>query len=357
MGGQKAIALFYQYLGNIIPVSIFSTGNNERAASEEFQPVLGNSVLRYGNIFLYGKLKRMMRSQSITHLFIEHPYMGWLGLLLKRSLRVPLIVRSHNIESLRFKSIGKWWWGMLWHYERFVHRRADHNFFITDEDKLFAIEHFRLDARRCHTITYGFESSRPVADSIKQDAKRQLQIRHQLQPGEKIILFNGTLDYQPNKTALEAILKFINPLLLQQENFSYRIIICGNNLPASFNGLENYRDKNIIYAGFVDDITLYFNGADIFINPVTDGGGIKTKLVEALGAGLSCISTKSGAIGVPSGITGGKMQVTEDNDWKAFAEKTMAIDITGSTPDGFYSHFYWGAIAKKAADILQNKTV
>jgi hypothetical protein len=63
------------------------------------------------------------------------------------------------------------------------------------------------------------------------------------------------------------------------------------------NELKNYADQNIIYAGFVDDISIYFKGADVFINPVSYGGGIKTKLVEALGYNLNAVSTSNGAIG------------------------------------------------------------
>ncbi|MBK7558780.1 MAG: glycosyltransferase [Chitinophagaceae bacterium] len=74
----------------------------------------------------------------------------------------------------------------------------------------------------------------------------------------------------------------------------------------------------MIYAGFVEDINLYFKGCDIFINPVVNGGGIKTKLVEALGYDLSVTSTKTGAIGIPVEMTGNKMKISEDNDWKAF---------------------------------------
>ncbi len=37
-----------------------------------------------------------------------------------------------------------------------------------------------------------------------------------------------------------------------------------------------------------------------------DGGGIKTKLVEALGYNMNVVTTTSGAIGVPLSITGEK---------------------------------------------------
>ena len=141
-------------------------------------------------------------------------------------------------------------------------------------------------------------------------------------------------------------------MLLVAGNFKYKIIICGNKLPSAYNGLFDYKEKNIIYAGFVDDINLYFKGADIFINPVIDGGGIKTKLVEALGYNCTVISTKSGAIGIPVEITDDKLNIVPDEDWKSFATAVMNTNSTVQTPDTFFEHFYWGNIAGKAAEII-----
>ena len=106
------------------------------------------------------------------------------------------------------------------------------------------------------------------------------------------------------------------------------------------NELKEYRDKNIIYAGFVEDITLYFKGADIFLNPVIEGGGIKTKVVEALGYNLSVISTKSGAIGIPTELTNGKLTIVEDTDWENFINSIYAVNITSTIPQEYFEHFY-----------------
>ncbi|MBK7345377.1 MAG: glycosyltransferase [Chitinophagaceae bacterium] len=64
---------------------------------------------------------------------------------------------------------------------------------------------------------------------------------------------------------------------------------------------------------------MYFKAADVFLNPVIEGGGIKTKLVEALGQNLNVVTTQSGAIGVPQETTGNKMKIIKDGDWAAFA--------------------------------------
>ncbi len=121
------------------------------------------------------------------------------------------------------------------------------------------------------------------------------------------------------------------------------------------NELKQYADQNIIYAGFVDDISLYFKGADVFINPVTDGGGIKTKLVEALGYNLNAVSTINGATGVNEKICNGKLLLCGNIDWQSFAEKMQeATQVNQSITHEFFDHFYWDNIALKAARIIED---
>ncbi|MBK7122385.1 MAG: glycosyltransferase [Chitinophagaceae bacterium] len=356
MGGQKGIAFFNRYLSKHVNLVCVTIKENSQTLPEGYpiKNILSNSLTRYINPFYFFTLCRIIRDEKITHLIIEHPYYGWLGILLKWFCKVTLTVHSHNIESLRFKSMNKWWWGILWHYEKFTHRNADHNFFIQDDDREYAIHHFALDPKLCTIITYGFEKDKvPVTDE-KNTARKLICKTYDIPETEKLLLFNGTLGYKPNLDAVDAILENINPILLATTGFTYKIIICGNKLPSLYNGLFDYKEKNIIYAGFVEDINLYFKGCDIFINPVVNGGGIKTKLVEALGYDLSVTSTKTGAIGIPVEMTGNKMKISEDNDWKAFTDNIINLQTAIHTPAAFFDQFYWDNIAQKAAGILNS---
>jgi hypothetical protein len=350
MGGQKCIALGNKYLSKHLNLTCITTENNVSSEDVNYSVVnvLSDSKLRYINIFYFFKIRNIIKKNSITHLIIEHPYYGWLGILLKRFCSVKLIIRSHNIEANRFKTVGKWWWKLLWQYERFVHKLADVSFFITEEDRIYAINNFGLDIKKCTVITYGFELEQMPNVVSRQSSKLTIKQKYNINNYDLVILFNGTLDYKPNLRALDAILSAINPSL-QKSNFKYKIIVCGNNLPNSYNELKEYQSQNIIYAGFVDDISTYYLAADIFINPVIDGGGIKTKIVEALGYNVSLVTTKSGAIGISKEITESKMIVVDDNNWNEFANAILAINLTKNIPESFFRHFYWGNIAEKAA--------
>lgn len=360
MGGQKCIALFNKYLSKQIDLTCVTVKANTDISSEGYpiKNIISDFIFRYINPILFLKLRRIIKQEAITHLILEHPYYGWLGILLKWFCNIKLLVHSHNIEASRFRSIGKWWWGILWNYEKFVHRNASFSFFIQDDDMNYAIQNYHVDSLKCAVTTYGIERTSPPSEADKNAARKAICNTHNINEVERILLFNGTLNYKPNTDAVESILEKINPILLEAEGFKYKIIICGSKLPERFKNLESYKNKNIIYAGFVEDIELYFKGCDIFINPVNDGGGIKTKVVEALGSGMSVVSSKSGAIGIPQQITGQKLVIAEDNDWGGFAADTLAIKTDTVTPAEFFSYFYWGFIAQKAANhikLLNNK--
>ncbi len=353
-GGKKFIALFYEYLCRIDPVYFISVPENEMPSQvkSSFHGILGSKKLRYANPFLFFRLQKLIKEKEITDLIIVHPYYGWLAWLLKKVTGVRLSILSHNIESIRFKSMGKPWWRGMWLYEKNVHRIIDHNFFVTEEDMSFAIENYSLSPDKCHVITYGIEWQQQPTIAEKRLAAEYLRKQHDIKQNEKILFFNGSLNYLPNIEAVNFILEHINPALLKTAGFLYKIIICGKGLPPAFGELKAYRERNIIYGGFVEDINIYFKGADLFLNPVISGGGIKTKLVEAIGNGLTAVSSKTGAFGVSPAIAGNKISIVEDHDWQGFVHAIKHADTESDTAPAFFNHFYWGNIAKKAAGII-----
>ena len=337
-------------MGNKTPITCFTVDENKKAEIHQvtIDALLGSTHFkwRYINPFLFFKIQKKCKQAGIKHIIIEHPYMGWLGILLKKFAGVTLIIRSHNIEGLRFKSIHKWWWKILFVYEKLVHKMADLSLFITQEDFDYAVTHYKTSASKSMVATYGIEEAEPTPFSEKIKAKENICIKYGLDNHTKIFLFNGSLNYKPNTDAVQEIIEKINPLLLNQK-LHYKVIICGKGLPDSLNPLNNHH--NIIYAGFVDSIAEYVQAADIFINPVIDGGGIKTKLVEALAANTTCISYQSGAIGVPQSITGNKLILVKDMDSNTFVDellkKTNSPNV--DTPEVFFDYFNWSNIAQK----------
>jgi len=355
LGGQKGIALFNEYFSKQENLFCFTIKDNDPSlAPYKVFNLLDNHQLRYINIFNFGLLKKVLKKNSITHIICEHPYYGWMALLLKYFCKVKVIIHSHNIESERFRTVGKWWWKILWHYEKWVHNKADFTFCITEKDRNYFYKNYQIPYEKSTVITYGISWNFIPTLEERDEAKNLLFKKYSLSAETKLFLFNGTLNYGPNLDAVKNIVEKINPLFIKKNN-SYKIIICGKGLPDEMNELKNYADQNIIYAGFVDDISIYFKGADVFINPVSYGGGIKTKLVEALGYNLNAVSTSNGAIGVDENICNGKLLLSENLDWQSFADKMgIAVGINQSIFSPFFNHFYWENIAAKASKVIKN---
>jgi hypothetical protein len=352
LGGQKGIALFCKYISRHIDFTCITTHSNNAQLAEGYEVVniFSGSPLRYINPVYFFTIRRIIRQKKITHLLLEHPYFGWLGLLLKWSTGVRLVVHSHNIEGLRWKILGKWWWRLLWHYEKMIHQKADYNFFKQDNDLSYALQHFHLQPGRCTIITYGIEWQSPPLPAEKEVSRKWLLQQHGIPANHTLLLFNGAFNYPPNVKGLERILTDINPVLQKQPGFNYTIIICGKDIPAAITA-QSY--PNVLFAGFVNDITTYFKGCDVFINAITEGGGIKTKLVEALGYNLNAVSTTHGAIGIDPVICHGKLQITDDIA-TGFAEKIVQLaGYTANIPAEFFDHFYWDNIAQKAARFIE----
>jgi glycosyltransferase involved in cell wall biosynthesis len=310
--------------------------------------------LRYFNIFLYFRIRKIIKDQKATHLFIEHPYYGWLAWMIKKSLRVTWAIHSHNIEFMRSKSIGRWWWRVLKWYEGWVYKNADIIFFISQDDLDTAHKVFRVPAYKSMVATYGVEVTTLPQDI--QESRKIIQTLHGVKEDEKILLFNGALYHPSNYNALRVILDYINPVLLKTNGFRYKILVCGKGLPASFNQLKDQASKNVIYAGFVDDISIYFKASDIFLNPILTGGGVKTKVIEALAMNCTVISTEFGAIGINKEVCGNKLILVPDRDWTSFAEAIIsACRKNENIPNEYFEYYYWGNIIKKVVAALNDE--
>ena len=352
-GGQKSIGQFLEHLGKEVDLTVAGTIVNDWTLAKNYSgiPLLKKSFSRYLDISLLKKISAIIKENNFDAIIWEHPYYWWLAKRIKKKTGIKTIFHTHNIEHQRFQSYGKWWWPILRNYEKNCFKGADILFFISDDDREFAISKWKIDQAKCFTIPFGVEIKEFPKD--KADCKKKIAVIHQISEDEKIFLFNGLLGYKPNLDAVMAILQFINPILLSKANFKYKIILCGKDLPDELNELKDYGDKNIIYAGFVDDIEMYFKGADLFLNPVLTGGGIKTKMVEAIAFGTTVISTESGALGIDKNFCGEKLIVQPDNDWTSFANAVIQHSNDRSvTPSAYYEHYYWGSIVRKAVEVM-----
>lgn len=354
-GGQKYIAQFLEHLGEKTDLTVVSVAENDFTLAKSYKafPLLKTSFSRYIDRSLVGKIADLVNQKQTEIVICEHPYFAWLAFALREKTGVKVIIHTHNIEYQRFRSIRKWWWPVLKGYEKRSFKKADALLFISPEDKQFAIQNWKIAAAKCIDVPYGIKDK---SQPDKVFGRQHLRWNYAITENEKILLFAGLLNYKPNADGLNAILDKINPILMAEPNFSYKILVCGKGLDPSMNELKAHATNNIIYAGFVDDISTVYRGADLFLNPVLSGGGVKTKVLEAIAAGTTVVSTTSGAAGIEKSASGEKLVVVPDNDWKQFAEAVIvASKQTTSTPVEFYENYHWEKIITKLVHNLSEQ--
>ena len=351
-GGQKFIARFFEQIADRVELTVISVPDNDPALAKNYKiiPILKSSFSRYYDRSLYKKLLRLIELEKINTIIWEHPYYAWLAIKLKKRTGVKTIIHTHNIEYQRFQSMGKWWWPVLKWYEKRFFRKADKIFFITPEDKNFAISKWNIPGSKCIDLPFGVDIDKEPMD--REGCRKKIEATHNISSSSKIFFFNGLLDYKPNLDALNVILNEIVPILLKA-GLNFKILIAGKNLPPEYDSLKIWTDKNVMYTGFISDIATYYKASDIFLNPVQSGGGIKTKLVESIAYGTTVISTNTGATGIDKAVCGDKLIIVNDNDWSNFAAAIIenSSRVT-TTPATYYQKYSWKALADRIAKEL-----
>ena len=344
MGGQKAVVGLYEHLSTYHRIHLAVSIDNDPAAGKfsAFR-ILHPHKRMAANVFQLLHLKKLCKTHQVNCLIAEHSYTGWIAYLLKKLTGIPFIIRSHNIEASRFQQMNRRYWKFYRRYEKWIHRKADHNFFITEEDQQTAMESFGISSLNSSVVSYGVEPNR-----IVRNAKKKFAEEYGI-TSKEIFYFNGTLDYLPNTLAVRNLEEKVYPLL-ESTGLDYTIIISGRNLPEDLTASMQHCTR-MVYIGYVDEVEILYQSASVFLNPINNNSGIKTKVVEALANHCNVVSMRSGAVGIPIELCGDKMKIAEDDDWEDFSNKVVAMVMNqgSETPNEFFEYFSAENIAKEAA--------
>jgi glycosyltransferase involved in cell wall biosynthesis len=345
-GGHKAAHGLCTFLQHEAEVIAYSTSDNDIAAAPfELKGLLPAKLAKYLDPLRVVKWFRQFRADQIQLCITHQPFIALALFPVCWLLKIPLHIYAQNLEYERFKSMKKKWWPIVFMVEWIGFKLARHIYFISPDEIEPGKKIFGLKASKCSVLPYGTPHQGPPTDEAP--IKAAVRARHGFSETEKLIIFFGPQSYQPNLEAVQLIINHINPVLQQEAAFDYRFIICGGGLPAHYQQLSDY--PNVTYLGFVDEIEDYVKAADLMINPIISGGGVKTKLIEAIALNKTVVSSKSGALGVNPRACGHKLITVEDHDYPAYARAIIKRlkEEEPPTPASYYEAYYWGAIVKK----------
>jgi glycosyltransferase involved in cell wall biosynthesis len=103
----------------------------------------------------------------------------------------------------------------------------------------------------------------------------------------------------PNRQAAENLIRHIYPLTLERCAGAVELHVFGG-VCAELGSVNS--PEGVYLHGFVDDLLGAYASVDIIANPVSFGGGLKIKNVEALCHGRALVTTPIGAEGLENGV-------------------------------------------------------
>jgi len=322
----------------------FNVKNNTKSSNIELYPV-GPSVraAQLFNPFLLIKSYRIIKQQKIDLIIGEFAWSGMYLLLLKLLMNVQYIIDEHNIEydlvKFNYSITGKLISPMVKFYEKLAWRFSKYIFCVSENDKKTIID-LGVGDKKIVVIPHGIDN-----DFLKKINKRRIRKRLNLDPDDSIILFFGKLDYHPNKEAISVIYKEILPRTLKIRK-NIKFLIVGSNPP-------KIKHENIIFTGPVENIKNYINASDLVINPLLNGTGVRSKILEAIACGKRVISTSIGAGELVYGNIKDFLVICDD--WDDFSEEVIKnlSKKDGKPKKDFLDKYRWENIINKVNLLLQ----
>lgn len=108
------------------------------------------------------------------------------------------------------------------------------------------------------------------------------------------ILFVGSYRHPPNAEAAGWLVHEIFPLV-REDHPDAELVLVGAGLPAE---LARTDTEGVVAVGAVDDVSEYLDRAAVIVAPIRSGGGVRVKVLEALGAGKAVVATHLAAEGI-----------------------------------------------------------
>jgi polysaccharide biosynthesis protein PslH len=112
-----------------------------------------------------------------------------------------------------------------------------------------------------------------------------------------LIVFSGTLEYEPNRTAVRYFAERIWPALRAKwPSLQWKLV--GRNPEA----VQRYvrGDPRIVCTGPIDNAIPHLSAAKVAVVPLLSGSGTRLKIIESWAAGTAVVSTSIGAEGLPA---------------------------------------------------------
>jgi len=218
---------------------------------------------------------------------------------------------EHNINSQAMFTYAKWennFVRKLVYILEGIKFRLYEKKKIPQFDKIFAISPEDLKTLRCFIDHPDKASFLPTP----------INANNLYRFGSKNILFIGLMSWWPNEQGVTWFVNEVFPFILKEiPEAKFQII--GDNVS---NKIKALAGDDIEVLGYVSDLQKYYENAGVFIAPINIGGGIRIKILNAMGRGMPVISTSLGASGID--IKNGRELILADKPFE-FAKGIISL--------------------------------
>ena len=208
---------------------------------------------------------------------------------------------------------------------------------MTDQDRDLLISD---GGRNCHTVPLGVDIDSIAPAWEPTDPPR--------------LLFVGSFAHRPNREAAKFLVDKVWPIVSKYHQ-DMEMVLAGRG-SRRFLATCGGGNRSISALGFVEDLTDLYRRCRLFVAPLSEGGGIKIKILEAMAHGIPVATTSTGAEGI-SDSEEGALWISESGDAFAGMIRRMLDDHDETTARAHRARavieerFGWPAIAQRMTDL------
>jgi polysaccharide biosynthesis protein PslH len=265
----------------------------------------------------------------------------------------PVVLFQHNVETMLWRrmaqteksAVRKLAYGIearkMSAYERRALRRFQHVIAVSAHDR---------DAM----LTLSSSSGCPITVVPTGVDTEQYQAAPSASGNPPLIVFTGSMDWEPNIDAMEYFCHEIWPLVLAEYPDARFQIVGRTPHPR----VQRLASASVEVTGTVPSVTDHLQAATVVIVPLRIGGGTRLKIFEAMAMAKAMVSTSIGAEGLD--VTHGRDVVIAD-DAQSFAagilqflrEPTLRRSCELNAAE-LAARYDWSQIARRFADVLRD---
>lgn len=144
------------------------------------------------------------------------------------------------------------------------------------------------------------------------------QAGKRLSPRAPTILFVGPLTYEPNRLAVDWMIREVMPTVARRVA-NVKLVVVGETTDVAITAKDR---RMATFTGWVPDVAPYYEQATVAVAPLHSGGGTRVKVIEALARGVPIVTTAFACEGhdVAAGV-----DLLMEDDPRDFAEACIAL--------------------------------